>query len=247
MSGDVSGDVSGDASGDVTRGTGGHGVQEHAVAVRIGHWLMAIAILVMIGSGWRIYDASPIFPFRFPVWATLGGDVEASLAWHGDPGTATAIAWHLAGMWLLFASFLLMLLWGVLSGHYRRDFLPLTPKSFIRDVTAALTFRLQHRLGEYNAVQKLLYWCALIGVLVMIVSGIAIWKPVQTWPLTMIFGGFQGARLVHFLVMSGLVLFVIVHLALVALFPSTLLAMVTGRSGAAASTRMEPAGRGDAR
>ena len=84
------------------------GVQSHALAVRIGHWLMAVAILVMIGSGWRIYNASPIFPFRFPVWATLGGDVEAALARHGDPGVATAIAWHLAGMWLLFLSFLVL-------------------------------------------------------------------------------------------------------------------------------------------
>ncbi len=215
------------------------GVQTHAAAVRVGHWLLAFAMLVMIGSGWRIYNASPIFGFRFPVWATLGGDVETSLAWHGDPGVATAIAWHLAGMWLLFVAFLILLAWGVLSGHFYRDFLPLTPRRLARDAIDAVTFRLAHRLGEYNAVQKFLYWCVLIGVAVMIASGLAIWKPVQTWPLELLFGGFQGARLVHFLVMSGLVLFLVVHLALVALFPGTLVAMVIGRHGGAAPMRQE--------
>ncbi len=207
------------------------GVQKHALVVRIAHWLQALAILIMIGSGWRIYNASPIFPFRFPVWATLGGDVQTSLAWHGDPGVATAIAWHFAGMWLLLSSFLLFVLWGLFSGHFRRDFLPLSPRSLWRDFISALHFRLDHRLGEYNAVQKLFYWCVIAGILVMLISGLAIWKPVQTYPLELLFGGFQGARLVHFLVMSGIVLFLVVHLTLVALVPSTLVAMIVGRFG----------------
>ena len=207
-------------------------VQTHALVVRIAHWTMAFAIIVMIGSGWRIYNASPIFPFTFPVWATLGGDVEAALALHGDPGVASAIAWHLAGMWLLGASFLVFVLWGLLSGHFWRDFLPVGPRAFWRDFKAAARFRLEHRLGEYNAVQRVFYWGVMTAVLVMIVSGIAIWKPVQTYPLVSLFGGFQGARLVHFLAMTGIVLFLCVHLALVALVPSTLRAMVLGRSSA---------------
>ena len=211
-----------------------HGVQKHALPVRVAHWLMALSILIMIGSGWRIYNASPIFGFRFPIWATLGGDVEASLALHGDPGVATAIAWHLAGMWLLLLSFLLFFLWGVASGHFRRDFLPLSPRAFLRDFLAALRFRLEHRLGEYNAVQKTFYWGVLTAIVVMLVSGVAIWKPVQTYPLEALLGGFQGARLVHFLGMAGIVAFLAVHLALVALVPSTLIAMVVGRFGAAA-------------
>jgi thiosulfate reductase cytochrome b subunit len=214
------------------------GVQKHALVVRVAHWLQALAILIMIGSGWRIYNASPIFPFRFPIWATLGGDVQTSLAWHGDPGVATAIAWHFAGMWLLLAGFLLFVLWGLFSGHFRRDFLPLSPRSFWRDFTAALRFRLAHRLGEYNAVQKLFYWCVIAGILVMIASGLAIWKPVQTYPLELLFGGFQGARLVHFLVMSGIVLFLAAHLTLVALVPSTLVAMIFGRFGSDESKKL---------
>jgi thiosulfate reductase cytochrome b subunit len=208
-----------------------NGVQKHALPVRVAHWLMALSILVMIGSGWRIYNASPIFAFTFPDWATLGGDVEAALALHGDPGVATAIAWHLAGMWLLLASFLLFVLWGVLSGHFWRDFLPVSPRSFWHDFTAAARFRLEHRLGEYNAVQKVFYWGVLAAILVMVISGLAVWKPVQTYPLEVLFGGFQGARIVHFLGMAGIVGFLVVHLALVALVPSTLIAMIAGRFG----------------
>jgi len=99
-------------------------VQRHRWPVRITHWLMALAILAMIGSGWRIYNASPIFPFRFPDGVTLGGDGEAALAWHNDPGVASAIAWHFAAMWVLAGSYFLFLLWGTLSGHFWHDFLP---------------------------------------------------------------------------------------------------------------------------
>jgi thiosulfate reductase cytochrome b subunit len=193
---------------------------------------MALSILVMIGSGWRIYNASPIFDFRFPEWLTLGGDVEMALARHGDPGVATAIAWHFAAMWLLAASYIVFMLWGILSGHFWRDFLPVGPRSIARDMVAALTFRLEHRLGEYNAVQKAAYLSALTVVAAMIVSGIAVWKPVQSYPLEALFGGFQGARLVHFIGMAGIVLFLFVHVALTLLVPRTLVAMVVSRATA---------------
>ena len=104
--------------------------QRHPLSRRILHWVMALSILIMIGSGWRIYNASPIFDFlTFPEWATLGGDVEASLARHGDPGVATAIAWHFAAMWTLVIAYVLFLLWGIVTGHFRRDFLPVGPRT----------------------------------------------------------------------------------------------------------------------
>ena len=205
-------------------------VQTHALTVRIAHWVMALSILIMIGSGWRIYDASPIFGFRFPVWATLGGDVETALAVHNDPGVATGIAWHFAAMWLLFLSYALFVGWGVVSGHFRRDFLPVGPRSFLRDFLAAARFRLEHRLGEYNAVQRVFYWGVLGLVALMLLSGIAIWKPVQTYPLELLFFGFQGARLVHFAGMALIVGFLIVHVSLVILVPRTFIAMVIGRA-----------------
>ena len=216
-------------------------MQKHALPVRIAHWLMALSIVIMIGSGWRIYNASPIFPFSFPIWMTLGGNVRESLAWHGDPGVATAIAWHLAGMWLLGASFpavralgpVLSVISGVTSCRSRRD--PSSATSSRRRCSgwsipwAGTTPCKKPSTGA---------WMALITV--MIVSGIAIWKPVQTYPLLALFGGFQTARLIHFLAMSGIVAFLAVHLALVALVPSTLIAMVTGRFG------HEPNARGHA-
>ncbi|HEY6432463.1 MAG TPA: cytochrome b/b6 domain-containing protein [Acetobacteraceae bacterium] len=204
----------------------------HSLILRIAHWLLAIAVLILIGSGWRIYNASPIFPFRFPEWATLGGNVDVALARHNDPGVATAIAWHLAAIWLFFAAVLLLTFYGLFSGHFRRDWLPLTPRSFLRDFIAAARFRLAHSLGTYNAVQKAFYWGVLFALVMMLLSGLAIWKPVQLAPLTALFGGFQGARLVHFIFMSALALFVVVHLALVALVPKTLLAMLVGHASA---------------
>ena len=205
--------------------------QHHALPVRIAHWLMALSVIVMIGSGWRIYDASPIFGFRFPEALTLGGDVEAALAWHNDPGVASAIAWHFAAMWLLLLSYIAFVAWGALSGHFRRDFLPVGPRTFWRDFTAAARFRLRHRLGEYNAVQKAFYWGVVADLLLMLISGIAIWKPVQTDPLLLLFGGFQGARIVHFLGMAAIALFLLVHVVLVILVPKTFVAMITGRAG----------------
>jgi thiosulfate reductase cytochrome b subunit len=205
-------------------------VQKHPLTRRLFHWVMALSILIMIGSGWRIYNASPIFPFRFPEWITLGGDVQTSLARHGDPGVASAIAWHFAAMWTLFVSYLLFVLWGVVTGHFWRDFLPVGPVSIVRDLIAALRFRLEHRLGEYNAIQKFAYLFVLTAIAVMIISGVAIWKPVQTYPLVALFGGFQGARLVHFLVMASIVGFLLVHVALTLIVPRTLIAMVVGKA-----------------
>ncbi|MDE2199880.1 MAG: cytochrome b/b6 domain-containing protein [Rhodospirillales bacterium] len=206
--------------------------QRHALVVRLTHWLMAASTLVMIGSGWRIYNSAPIFGFVFPLPFTLGGDVQTALALHNDPGVATAIAWHLAAMWGVFVGYLGFVLWGLFSGHFRRDFLPLGPRGFWADFNAALHFRLAHRLGEYNAVQKLFYWGVMALIALMLVSGLAIWKPVQTYPLERVLGGFQGARLVHFLGMAAIAGFILVHVALVILVPRTMLAMVFGRASA---------------
>jgi thiosulfate reductase cytochrome b subunit len=207
-------------------------VQTHPIVARISHWLMALAIVILIGSGWRIYNSSPIFGFTFPETFTLGGNVDDALALHNDPGVASAIAWHFAAMWLLAFSYFGFMLWNLVTGHFRRDFLPIGPVSFWRDFIAAATFKLEHRLGEYNVVQRVAYWGALFSVAMMLLSGIAIWKPVQTYPLETLFGGFQGARLVHFLFMTAISLFIIVHVALVILVPKTFVAMTLGRATA---------------
>lgn len=207
-------------------------VQSHPIVARISHWLMAFAILILLGSGWRIYNASPIFDFTFPEAVTLGGDVGQALALHNDPGVASAIAWHLAAMWLLALSYLGFMLWNTLSGHFRRDFLPVGPVAFLRDFLAAATFRLEHRLGEYNAVQRVAYWGVLGALAMMLLSGLALWKPVQTYPLEVLFGGFQGVRVVHFLFMAAIAGFTLVHVVLVILVPKTFVAMTLGRATA---------------
>jgi len=189
----------------------------HPLVVRIAHWLNAFAIVCMLMSGWAIYNASPIFGFRFPAWMTLGG-------WLGG-----AIAWHFAAMWLLMANGLFYLLYGLLSGHFRRHFLPLRARDVLADAILALRLRLPHQAGSYNAVQKLLY-CGVIALGVLVVlSGLSLWKPVQLAFLSDLFGGFDFARKVHFAAMTGIAAFVAVHLLLVALVPKTLLPMITGR------------------
>jgi thiosulfate reductase cytochrome b subunit len=208
-----------------------HDIQEHPALVRIAHWLQALAIVVMIGSGWRIYNSSPIFGYyRFPLWATLGGDPMQSKIAHMDPGVANALNWHFTGMWLLLASYLLFMAHGAISGHFRKQLLPLRPRDVWRDFIAAATFRLPHRLGEYNAVQRFAYWGVLFSILMMFLTGLAIWKPVQLSPLTALFGGYPTARVLHFIFMTAICLFMLVHVALVIIVPKTFVAMVFGRA-----------------
>jgi thiosulfate reductase cytochrome b subunit len=203
----------------------------HPGIVRVTHWLNALAIFIMVGSGWRIYNSEPIVPDVIPYFNhryTLGGDFELSFQLHGEPGLAGATLWHFAGMWLLVINFLAYLGYGVVSGRFRRRLLPIRPAELWRDFTDALRLRLPHELGVYNAVQRLLYVGVLGLIALTILSGLAIWKPVQLQELTWLLGGFQSARVVHFLGMAGIVAFVVVHLALVALVPRTLPPMITG-------------------
>ncbi|MDN4572935.1 thioredoxin reductase [Pandoraea cepalis] len=186
--------------------------------LRVTHWLNALAVLAMVTSGWRIYNASPIFGFRFPNELTLGG-------WLGG-----ALRWHFAAMWLLAANGLVYLLFNVSSGRLSRRFFPLTLRGVVRDALAALRGRLAHDdPHQYNQVQRIAYLFAVLDLVLLVASGLAIWKPVQLGWLCALFGGFQGARWVHFLAMSGLVAFVAIHVVMVALVPRTLRTMITGR------------------
>jgi thiosulfate reductase cytochrome b subunit len=195
------------------------GADAHPVVVRLTHWLNAAAIGLMIGSGWRIYNASPLFGFTFPAWLTLGG-------WLGG-----ALAIHFAAMWMLVANFAIYVGYGIGTGHLRRRLLPIRLADARRDFGLALTFRLAHQPGIYNAVQRLLYVLVGLAIAGVILSGLAVWKPVQLHLLATLFGGYEGARRVHFLAMSGIAAFLVIHLALVAIVPRTLRAMLTGGPG----------------
>src|SRR5712672_1469084 len=186
--------------------------------VRVVHWINAVAMILMIMSGWQIYNASPLFDFRFSHSITLGG-------WLGG-----ALLWHFAAMWLWMVNGLVYLALGFATGRFAKKLLPITPSGVIADTTAALTGKLSHDdLTKYNYVQKLLYaGIILIGV-VIVLSGLSIWKPVQLQWLTTLFGGYDVARYVHFICMSAIVAFLIVHVALAVLVPKSLRAMIIGR------------------
>jgi thiosulfate reductase cytochrome b subunit len=190
----------------------------HPAWVRITHWINALAMLVMIGSGWQIYNASPLFGFRFPESITLGG-------W-----LAGALLWHFAAMWVLAINGLVYLALGLATGRFRRKLLPIRPGEVIVDVKAALTFKLAHEdLTVYNSVQRLLYLGVILAGILIVLSGLSIWKPVQLQWLTALFGGYDLARYVHFFCMAAIVAFLVVHVALAVLVPKSLRAMIIGR------------------
>jgi thiosulfate reductase cytochrome b subunit len=204
----------------------------HPPLVQIWHWLNVLAIFIMVGSGWHIYNNVPVIPWlTFPDWATLGGERELTYKLHGDVGFGNALLWHFAAMWLLVVNGLMYVGYGLISGRFRRKFLPIAARGVVSDVRDALTFKLAHAdISVYNSVQKLLYVGVLSVLGLIVLSGLAVWKPVQFQHLAALFGGFQGARLVHFLCMSAIVLFVVVHVTLALLVPSTLVAMFTGKA-----------------
>ena len=193
-------------------------IKVHPLPVRIAHWVNAVAILVMVGSGWKIYNASPLFDFVFPNAVTLGG-------W-----LAGALQWHFAAMWVLVLNGMIYLAYGILSGHLKRRMLPISPRAMLGDVLNALRGRLAHDdLSVYNAAQKAAYLVAIALAVLLVLSGLAIWKPVQFYGLASLMGDYEGARLMHFFAMTGLVLFVLVHVAMVLLVPKTFLTMITGK------------------
>jgi len=190
----------------------------HPRWVRICHWVNALAVLVMIGSGWQIYNASPLFSFAFPGGITLGG-------W-----LAGALLWHFAGMWVFVLNGIIYVTLGIITGRFRRKLLPIRPAEVISDIWAALSFKLAHDdLSHYNAVQKLLYSGVILAGIVIVLSGLSIWKPVQFQELTTLFGGYDTARYVHFFAMAAIVGFLVVHIALALIVPKSLRAMITGR------------------
>jgi thiosulfate reductase cytochrome b subunit len=196
----------------------GAGGSIHPVWVRLTHWINALAMLMMIGSGWQIYDASPLFLFTFPSAITLGD-------W-----LAGALLWHFAAMWLLVVNGLVYLTLGLATGRFRRKLLPLRPGQVIADARAALTGHLSHQdLSVYNAVQKLLYLGVILCGIVIVLSGLSMWKPVQLRALSILFGGYDAARYVHFLAMAAIVGFVTIHVVMALLVPKSLRAMIIGR------------------
>jgi thiosulfate reductase cytochrome b subunit len=190
----------------------------HPLPLRIMHWTNAVAIFIMIGSGWKIYNDEVIFGWlHFPEFLTIG-----KWAQHG-------LQWHFFGMWIFAINGLAYLIYGLATGRFRRMLLPVRWGELMATIKDALSFHLAHDdPTKYNTVQKLLYIGVICAGILMVISGLAIWKPIQFSELLTLFGSFQTARLVHFLSMSAIVGFLVVHIALALLVPQTLVAMLTG-------------------
>ena len=193
-------------------------IKVHPLLVRIAHWINVFAVLMMITSGWRIYNADPLFNFGFPDEVTLGG-------W-----LAGALQWHFAAMWLFVLNGVMYVAYGVLSGHFRRKLLPISPLAVLRDIAAAFRGKLAHAdLTVYNAAQRAAYLALVFLLIVLVLAGLVLWKPVQFHWYGQFVGDYEGARLLHFFAMAGVAFIVVVHVVMVALVPRTFPSMFTGR------------------
>jgi len=190
----------------------------HPLPIRIIHWINAIAIFIMIGSGWKIYNDDIIFSLlRFPDGIVIGKWAQYGLQW------------HFFGMWIFVLNGLAYLCYGIATGRFRRKLFPISVREVFVTIAEALRLRLRHDdLTHYNAVQKVLYLGIIMVGILIVISGLALWKPVQFSELANLFGSFQNIRLVHFFCMSAIVIFIVVHVTLALLVPKSLVAMLTG-------------------
>lgn len=205
----------------------------HPLSLRLMHWINAVAIVFMILSGWKIYEDEVIFGWlHFPDWLTIG------------PWAQHGMQVHFFFMWILVANGIAYLTYGFATGRFRRMMLPIRIGELVQDVRDALHFKLVHEdTTHYNAVQKVLYIGVMVAGVLIVISGLALWKPIQLSPLVTLFGSFQNVRLVHFLCMAAIFGFLCVHVALALLVPKTIVAMVGGGPlvDTAAAKRVEAA------
>jgi len=192
--------------------------QLHPLPIRIMHWMNALSMLLLIFSGWGIYNDEVIFgALHFAGWMTLGAGPEG------------ALQWHFFAMWILMLNGVAYVSYGFWTGRLRRMLLPVRVAEILAELKSVLAFKLVHEdLTKYNPVQKLLYLGVMIVIVIQVLSGLVIWKPVQFSELAVLFYDFQTARVVHFLGMAAIVGFLLVHVALAFIVPQTIVAMIFG-------------------
>ena len=190
----------------------------HPLPLRVMHWINAVAIFIMIGSGWKIYNDDVILGWlHFPDWLVIGKWAQYGLQW------------HFFGMWIFVLNGIAYLSYGIATGRFRQKLFPITLREVFATVGDALRFRLTHDdLTVYNAVQKILYLGVILVGILIVITGLCLWKPVQFSELAALFGNFQTIRIIHFLCMAAIVGFVLVHVTLALLVPQSLVAMITG-------------------
>lgn len=194
-------------------------VKTHPLWLRLTHWINALAVIIMIMSGWRIYNASPLFDFRFANDMTLGG-------W-----LAGALQWHFAAMWLLVINGIFYLVMNFATGRFNYKFRPVSFKAFKDEVGQAMRFKLHHTdLRRYNMIQKLTYLGIIAVLIVIVLSGLVIYKPVQFPLLREVMGDYDTARYIHFVCMALICGFIAIHVVMSLLVPKTLKGMILGRA-----------------
>ena len=182
------------------------------------HWINAATIFIMIGSGWRIYNDDVLFGWlHFPNFLVIGKWAQYGLQW------------HFFGMWIFVLNGIAYLTYGISTGRFRQKLFPISPREVLATIGEAVRLRLTHEdLSVYNAVQKILYFGVILVGILIVITGLCLWKPVQFSEVAGLFGNFQTIRLVHFLCMVAIVAFVAVHVTLALLVPQSLVAMITG-------------------
>ena len=198
---------------------------QHPLLIRLTHWVNFIALAIMITSGLRIYNASPIWNFSMPGFLTLGG-------W-----LAGARMWHFFGMWLFAVNGAAWFLYNVLSRHGRQ-----TTLFRWKDVSGVkpmilyyLRVRREHPpAGKYNPLQKLAYTSIPFAGLGSVLTGMSLYWPVQFGPLASLFGGYDTARIWHFIFTAGFTLFFMGHILMVIIAGwSNFVSIITGWKSAA--------------
>lgn len=220
-------------------------VKRQSLVTRLTHWVWALCVFFLLGSGLQIFNAHPVLyigdqsgfgfdnsvlaltgtPRAFPAWATIPGGTDL----------ATGRVIHFFFAWVLLVTLVLWFLAGLLSGHLRKDLMPGRAdfREFGRDVGEHLRLKFRHR-RRYGPLQKFSYAAVLFGVFPLIfATGLAMSPGLNAafpW-LPEILGGRQTARTLHFFLAFGLLVFVAVHLVMIVLAGplNELRSMVTGR------------------
>ena len=200
--------------------------------IRLTHWLNVPLLLLMAGSGLQIFAAYPALGPRGalygwypwdglppPTWAQFGGWLAGGRHWH------FALGWFLALNGIVYLSYM------AARGEWRRR--SFRPHRDTRNALLMLVYYLRLRraappIDFYNGLQRLAYSSIMVIALAEVLSGLAIYKPVQLWWLGRLFGGYDGARAVHLIGLGLLALFTAMHLVMVALHPRAILTMLTG-------------------
>lgn len=202
-------------------------VYEHSWVVRFTHWVNAIALFVMVGSGFQIFRAFPSFGAKIPQTDLLNWPKAFALGgWLGG-----ALQWHLTFMWIYIATGIFYIAYQIFSGNYRQVL-------FSRSDLPGLWPMARHYFffgakppatEAYNPLQKLAYTSAIVVGILTVLTGFAVWKPVQFSWLAWLMGGFHLARVWHFLTMWAILFFVLGHLVMVVLHGwSNFVSMLTG-------------------